>query len=176
MIGMGVVRDVRERFWEKVNKDGPIPERRPDLGPCWVWTASPDSHGYGQIWHDGRLVLAHRLSLALLLGPIPDDLTVDHLCQRTLCVNPDHLELVTLAVNRRRQAIARAAARTTGCMVSGCRTPYCARGLCKRHYDRWTGAGRPEQVVWLPTQAIRSDQGEFEVVGGWQAPTIVAGR
>lgn len=173
---MGVVRDVRERFWEKVDKAGPAPEHRPDLGPCWVWTAALDGSGYGQLWNEGRLVLAHRLALALMFGPIPDTLTVDHLCRRARCVNPDHLELVTLAVNRRRQAIARAAARTTGCMVTGCRTRYYARGLCHRHYSRWTAEGRPEQAVWLPTQAIRSDQRELEMVGRWQATTVMAGR
>ena len=39
-----------ELFWSKVDKDGPIPEFRPDLGPCWLWTGyvHKDS-GYGQV-------------------------------------------------------------------------------------------------------------------------------
>jgi hypothetical protein len=28
-----------ERFWSKVDRNGPVPEHRPELGPCWVWTA-----------------------------------------------------------------------------------------------------------------------------------------
>src|SRR3954464_15675596 len=26
--------------------DGPVPETRPDLGPCWVWQRSSNSKGY----------------------------------------------------------------------------------------------------------------------------------
>ncbi len=32
-------RPLAERFWEKVNKGGPVPEHRLDLGPCWLWGA-----------------------------------------------------------------------------------------------------------------------------------------
>jgi len=35
-------------------------------------------------------------------GPIPDGLTLDHLCRVRHCVNPDHLEPVTQTENRRR--------------------------------------------------------------------------
>ena len=34
------------RFWSRVNKDGPVPEKQPDLGPCWLWTAGLNSAGY----------------------------------------------------------------------------------------------------------------------------------
>lgn len=52
---------LEERFWAKVNKDGPIPEHRPELGPCWVWTGSL-SRGYPILTRDGRDVRGHRLS------------------------------------------------------------------------------------------------------------------
>jgi hypothetical protein len=29
-------RPLGERFWVKVNKDGPVPVHCPELGPCWV--------------------------------------------------------------------------------------------------------------------------------------------
>lgn len=38
---------LEERFWSKVDRNGPVPEHRPDLGPCWLWTAYVDAHGYG---------------------------------------------------------------------------------------------------------------------------------
>jgi len=46
---------------------------------------------------------AHRAAYKALVGPIPDGLTVDHLCGFNSCVNPEHLELVTRVENSRRQ-------------------------------------------------------------------------
>ena len=83
------------RFWAKVNPNGPIPAHRPELGPCWEWTGSHDTHGYGQLWWEGRHVPAHRLAYAQLIGCIPKGLECDHLCRNHSCVNPDHLFLAT---------------------------------------------------------------------------------
>lgn len=83
-------------------------------GGCWLWTGSITRAGYGRIRgadaHDGRTVLAHRLAYELLVGPIPQGLHLDHLCRVRRCVNPEHLEPVTLAENNRRAAAAMAAA------------------------------------------------------------------
>jgi hypothetical protein len=35
-------------------------------------------------------------------GPIPDGLVIDHLCLNKGCVNPDHMELVTIGENVKR--------------------------------------------------------------------------
>ena len=91
-----------ERFWAKVDKDGPIPERCPDLGPCWLWVAARIGNGYGNFWDGHRVVLAHRFAYELLVGPIPDGLEPDHLCRVRHCVNPAHLEPVTHGENARR--------------------------------------------------------------------------
>lgn len=70
---------IQERFWVKVNRDGPIPAHRPDLGPCWVWTQGRHSAGYGQFYpRHGKPTGAHRVAYELLIGPIPDLEPVTH--------------------------------------------------------------------------------------------------
>ena len=78
------------RFWAKVDR----------TGDCWTWTAAlRRPGGYGQFWAAGRMVGAHRFAFTLLVGPIPAGLELDHLCRNHACVNPEHLEPVTQAVN-----------------------------------------------------------------------------
>lgn len=127
-----------ERFWPKVNKYGPLPEHRPELGPCWPWTGALDPNGYGRfgLSKTRRTVLAHRFAYTLLVGPIPDGLEPDHLCRVHPCVKaianeqgPAHLEPVTHAVNMGRSYWATA-------------------GHCKRGHPfdeantYWTSAGK----------------------------------
>lgn len=83
-----------ERLWAKVDKEGPVPEHCPDLGPCWLWTGYK-GRGYGGIRIRGKDVRTHRFAYELLVGPIPDGLELDHLCRVRHCMNPDHLEPVT---------------------------------------------------------------------------------
>lgn len=76
-----------------------IPE--PNSG-CWLWDGSTNSHGYGMINLMGRPMLAHRVAYEFLKGPIQRGLVVDHKCRTRCCINPDHLEPVTMAENTRR--------------------------------------------------------------------------
>lgn len=92
-----------ERFSANVNRDGPIPECRPDLGPCWQWTGALNSWGYSAFWHDGATAGAHRAAYKMFVGPIPESYEIDHLCFNIICVNPGHLEAVTRSVNMRRR-------------------------------------------------------------------------
>lgn len=50
-------------------------------------------------------MLAHRVAYELIHAEeIPADLVIDHrVCRNTLCVNPDHMEVVTQVVNAQRQ-------------------------------------------------------------------------
>lgn len=90
---------IASRFWSKVDKDGPVPAARPDLGPCWLWTAAQTGGGYGYFRVNGRSVRAHRFAYELLVGPVPVGLELDHLCRVLACINPDHMEPVTHQVN-----------------------------------------------------------------------------
>lgn len=82
-----------QRFMEKVRK----------TSTCWLWMGHVDRKGYGK-WtvgpDDYRLV--HRWAYEHWVSPIPDDLTIDHLCRVKNCVNPDHLEVVSRGENVRR--------------------------------------------------------------------------
>lgn len=72
---------------------------------CWHWIGSKNRKGYGHfLWH-GVGPMAHRCAWTLLRGPIPEKLQVDHLCKVRSCVNPDHMELVTLQENVRRSDV-----------------------------------------------------------------------
>lgn len=65
---------------------------------CWEWTGTRNDSGYGVV----RKQRAHRAVYELMVGPIPDRLTLDHLCRNRACVRPDHLEPVTREENVRR--------------------------------------------------------------------------
>ena len=65
---------------------------------CWLWPWKL-SNGYGYIKIGGKTMNAHRAAYELLVGPVPDDLVVDHLCRVRNCVNPAHLEPVTAREN-----------------------------------------------------------------------------
>jgi len=75
-------------------------------GDCWLWTGAMKREGYGHCvrpWPDKTWTQAHRAVLAALgVMDLDDPRDVDHLCQVRGCVNPDHLEVVTRAVNLHR--------------------------------------------------------------------------
>jgi hypothetical protein len=85
---------LEERFWAKVDRLGD--------DECWPWLAAVHGRGgYGVICSGkrGHKVMAHRVAYELLVGPIPEGLVIDHLCENPLCVNPAHMEPVQNGVN-----------------------------------------------------------------------------
>jgi hypothetical protein len=82
------------RFWDRVV-----------AADCWIWAGGLTTAGYGRASVPGKgRQAAHRIAYELLVGPIPEGLTLDHLCRNRACVNPDHLEPVGMTENMRRGA------------------------------------------------------------------------
>lgn len=90
---------IEERFWPHVDFNGPVPQSHPELGPCWLWTAGCSDTGYGTLWTGDGHVNVHSFAYALLVGPMPKGLQIDHLCRVRRCLHPWHLEAVTPRVN-----------------------------------------------------------------------------
>ncbi len=77
----------------------------PVMDGCELWTGTILSSGYGQVKIRGRRYLAHRWVYEQEVGPIPEELEIDHLCGQKACVRPSHLEVVTHAVNCQRRLV-----------------------------------------------------------------------
>ena len=93
-------------------------DRRVEPGEsgCLLWTGGLDRYGYGKISVGGNYKKAHRVAWERVNGPIPPDLTIDHLCRVRRCVNPAHMELVTMTENTMRgQSFSAVRARQTHC-------------------------------------------------------------
>ena len=85
------IKSLGERLFAYVNK----------TDTCWLYTGHIKQNGYGAMrkTQSMKYLLVHRVSYELFKGPIPEGLALDHLCRVRHCVNPDHLEAVTLAEN-----------------------------------------------------------------------------
>lgn len=88
--------DLLRRFWSKVDK----------TEHCWHWTGGKQTRGYGSFGVGPRgevqTFLAHRVAWTWANGPIPDGMTVDHLCMNKTCQRTDHMELVDRSTNSAR--------------------------------------------------------------------------
>jgi hypothetical protein len=68
---------------------------------CWLRTlgvrpgTAGNGGGYSRLYRHGKTVYAHRLAFETWVGPIPDGLQIDHLCERRNCINPAHLQATT---------------------------------------------------------------------------------
>lgn len=109
---------------------------------CIEWQRSKNSRGYGVIYFDGKLRLAHRAAWFHKHGEWPDpDMVTDHICNNKICVNPDHLRELMNWQNLRR-AIPRGDAATEKKRAAGRRADAKRRGNYK-----YTPGGGPNSLV-----------------------------
>lgn len=105
-----------DAFLRRVNRDGPVPVQKPELGSCWIWTSRMGHANYGVWWWSDngkkRYTDAHRWLYLETIGPIPKGLHLDHICHNgdescprgdacmhRRCVRPSHLEPVSRTEN-----------------------------------------------------------------------------
>lgn len=74
---------------------------------CWIWTGACVGNGYGitKLPKSRTMQVAHRAIYERIIGEIPKNLELDHLCRNRFCVNPSHLEPVTHMENLNRAGI-----------------------------------------------------------------------
>ena len=135
-------RPPEERFWEKVER----------TTSCWLWTGKLNPNGYAQFMVVGRYQNVHRFAYELLVGPIPQGLTIDHLCRVRHCVNPAHLEPVTIREN---------VLRGEGLTASFARKTHCPQGhsydLLNTHFN--SAGGRECRHCHMLRERIRRRKG-----------------
>ncbi|QPC87397.1 HNH endonuclease [Mesorhizobium sp. NBSH29] len=75
--------------------------------PCWLWTLADSGTGrgggYPRMKLNSRTVAAHKVSFVNEYGFVPGNKQIDHKCRNRLCVNPDHLEMVSHGENQKRR-------------------------------------------------------------------------
>jgi hypothetical protein len=86
-------RDPIERFLEKVASGG---------AGCLEWQGSKSPQGYGWFSWNSKATLAHRWVYEAVRSRIPNGMVIDHLCRNRCCVNPFHLECVSMGENTAR--------------------------------------------------------------------------
>ena len=102
-------------------------------GECWEWRGRRTGK-YGRFHVNSQQYWAHRVAYVLWVGPIEEGMTVDHVaergCRGGLCVNPGHLEKVTVGENTRRYQ--RTLPAVVQCSVEGHAPRQRGEGPCRK--------------------------------------------
>lgn len=66
---------------------------------CWIWQRRTTKDGYAEVTVGGKRLSVHRLVLEAKLGKPLGSQQSHHVCAKSMCVNPDHLQPATYAEN-----------------------------------------------------------------------------
>lgn len=70
-----------------------------EANSCWRWSGNIAPNGYGRFRLQARQYYAHRYYFEFYKHKLHEKLVIDHLCKNRWCVNPEHLEEVTIYTN-----------------------------------------------------------------------------
>lgn len=115
---------------------------------CLEWTGKLTPAGYSRFCFNSKSTTGHRAHWLLVNGPIKKDLVLDHLCRNKICINLEHLEVVTSIENvMRGVGFGPTNAAKTHCLYGhpltkdnlyNCVTANRQRRICKKCKDRNT--------------------------------------
>lgn len=101
----GLHKSRRAKIVENITKDNIyvlIQDNTDFTDGCWIWNGEKTINGYARLRRRGKIHRLHRLMYTVFIGNPDEDLVLDHLCETKLCINPFHLEQVTIGENLRR--------------------------------------------------------------------------
>lgn len=119
-----------------------------------LWHGARYGTGYGQQRWRGIRTGAHRVAWMREHGPIPDGLEIDHKCNVPLCVNVEHLQLVThrenIQLRETRPGVCKAGKHPKAGLgkCQACRKAYEQTPAFKESVKRWEAMNREKRRAY----------------------------
>ena len=125
-------------------------------GQCWLWQGALDRDGYGAIHFRGAPRRVHRVAWFSVNGEIPKGHVINHTCRNRACVNPQHLQCLTVEEHQLKD--------TTSLPYINSQKSHCPKG---HSYDKVvTWGGRTQRICSICT---REKQRESKKKRYWEA-------